>query len=505
MFVLNFALAIQACSTSSKLVSEKPAHSEIKTTPIIGIPALQAEIKNILKDEAIADALVGVKISRLRDGALLYQQNANKLFHPAPNMKLYTSAAALHYLGLEYKFVTRVAIDSGAVLGDTLRSNLYLIGGGDPMFSIGDLENMLVDLSNLGIKYITGDILCDAGVLDDMYIGDGWMWDDAGWWYTAPLSALSIQENCVEIIAQAAPKDGDPVKIAIVPSTNYMKITNTSATVDSATYYSELFDSTKAFQKFNVERRWREKENIVEVKGYFGDWFAEDKTTIDVVDAPLYFGTLFKEGCTRQGIGIQGEVIHGTAGTSAQIIVSHESKPMAQLLADMNKPSSNLCAELFLKTVGAVTTGKQGNAKSGIHALNKLLASWQIDTTKINLADGSGMSRYTLISANSTHDLLRAMWENHTWRHEFIASLPVAGVDGTIKNRMRNTAAESVVHAKTGSLSGVSTLSGYTTDMDGDELVFSINMAHFIGSARPYRNAQDKICEAITRFQDVKK
>ncbi|KAA3663106.1 MAG: D-alanyl-D-alanine carboxypeptidase/D-alanyl-D-alanine-endopeptidase [Calditrichaeota bacterium] len=495
-------LFVQACSTSSTLVKDQVKSRPSSVQPIVGLPALQAEIKSILAHDAVADAFVGMKISRLRDGKVLYSQNENKLFHPASNMKLYTSAAALHYLGLDYKMVTRVAIDSGAVLADTLRSNLYLIGGGDPMFSIGDLDEILLSLANKGVKYIAGDIICDASFLDDMHVGDGWMWDDAGWWYTAPLSALSIQENCVEVLVSATDKLGEPAKVALVPATKYLQINNTSVTVDSATYFSELLDTTKVFDRFNVERHWQEEENVVDVSGYFGDWFAEDKTTVDVVDAPLYFGTLFKEGCHQRGIGVEGEVKHGSAGNSVQVFIAHDSKPLPQLLADMNKPSSNLCAELFLKIVGAVTTGKQGTAKAGIHALQQVLESWQIDTTKIRIADGSGMSRYTLISASSTHDLLRAMHENYSWRYEFIASLPIAGVDGSLKNRMRGSAAQAVVHAKTGTLSGVSSLAGYTTNQDGDELVFAIHMAHFVGSSKPFRLAQDKICDAITRYRE---
>ncbi|KAA3619629.1 MAG: D-alanyl-D-alanine carboxypeptidase/D-alanyl-D-alanine-endopeptidase [Calditrichaeota bacterium] len=495
----------QSCSTSSSLLKSNTVPQVNKFEPIYGLEALQSELNLILADPELAAANTGVVVSRIEDGKVLFEHNTDKLFHPASTMKLYTSAAAVNYLGLDYSFRTLIAVDSGTVVADTLKSNLYIIGGGDPVFSTADLAGLVNALGNKGINYISGDIICDASFLDDQSVGDGWMWDDAGSWYSAPLSALSIQENCIEVFSRPAVNSDDPAKISLLPATDYLKIVNTSTTVDSVTYYSQLFDTTKTFEKFNIERRWREKENTLEVSGLIGDWFAEDQTTVDIVNAPLYFGTLFKEECASNGIGIAGKIIEGMAPASRLALAAHESKSLAQLLADMNKPSSNLCAELFLKTVGAKSTGKPGTARDGIHSLNKLLISWDIDTTGIKFSDGSGVSRYTLVTPATTHKLLVAMYDEFSWRHEFIASLPVAGVDGTLRSRMQNTAAAAVVHAKTGTLSGVSSLAGYTTSADGDELAFSIMMSHFVGSSKSYRNAQDKICDAISRFREVKK
>ncbi len=499
-------ILLQACAPNSINVRTIDGQYLPRTfKPIIGVAALQQELNRILADPAIAPVNSGVIISNLRDGSILYEHNAYKLFHPASTMKLYTSAAALNYLGPDYTFLTRLAIDSTAVIADTLRGNIYIIGGGDPVFSLSNLAALTRQLVDLGIRYINGDIVCDAEFLDDLPVGEGWMWDDAGAWYSAPLSALSIQENCVDIIVNAAKKNGDPVQVSLYPKTQYVIINNTSTTLDSATYFALRFDSTKVFEHFRVERRWREKENIVDVSGFFGDWYAEGRTTVDIVDAPRYFGMLFRETCENIGIGIQGETVFGVTPVARKIIATHRSQPLAQLLAAMNKPSSNLCAELFLKTVGAVSSGEQGTAKKGLYYLKNLLNNWGIDTTQINLADGSGVSRYTLVNAASTHQLLQQLYKQFQWRHEFIASLPVAGVDGTLKSRMRHSAAEGVVHAKTGTLSGVSALAGYTTSADGDELVFSITMSHFVGKAKVYRDAQDRICDAISRFQKEKK
>ena len=168
----------------------------------------------------------------------------------------------------------------------------------------------------------------------------------------------------------------------------------------------------------------------------------------------------------------------------------------------MNKPSDNLYAELLLKVVGAQVEGTPGSAEKGKKVLNKLLAEMGVDVEAIRFSDGSGVSRYGLLSPDAIISLLANMYQNFSVRNEFIASLPIAGVDGTLSRRMKGMAAEGIVHAKTGSLGGVSTLAGYTTADDGEVLAFSIMMSHFVGSTWPFRAVQDRICDALTRYRE---
>jgi D-alanyl-D-alanine carboxypeptidase/D-alanyl-D-alanine-endopeptidase (penicillin-binding protein 4) len=166
-----------------------------------------------------------------------------------------------------------------------------------------------------------------------------------------------------------------------------------------------------------------------------------------------------------------------------------------------NKISDNLSAELLLKTVGAVCCGQPGTAQKGILALKNFLQEAGIDSFSYYLTDGSGVSRYDVITANLLVTLLTTMYRDFSVQSEYLASLPIAGVDGTIQNRMKNTPAQGKLRAKTGSLRGVSSLSGYVPTSDGDVLAFSILMQTFVGSAAPYRAAQDSIGVWLAKFR----
>jgi D-alanyl-D-alanine carboxypeptidase/D-alanyl-D-alanine-endopeptidase (penicillin-binding protein 4) len=196
------------------------------------------------------------------------------------------------------------------------------------------------------------------------------------------------------------------------------------------------------------------------------------------------------------GIKVNGRTVRGLAPAGTQQLAEHR-QPIMPTLINLNKVSDNLTAELLLKTIGVEKFGRRGSAENGLRALKLFLGASGIDTTAMSVADGSGLSRYNLITPGAVVNLLTAMWNNFKLRNEFISTLPIAGIDGTLENRMRGTPAEGIVHAKTGSLSGVSALSGYAVTLDGEELAFSIMMQPFVVPTRAIREAQDKICVEI--------
>lgn len=469
---------------------------------IIGRTNLAQEIEAILQDSVLAATTPAVKVVRLRDGATLYQKNNGKLFHPASNMKLFTVAAALKTLGSNYRFVTSVLADSGAAIGDTLAGNLYLVGAGDPDFSPGDLSDLIAQIRSRGLRAITGDIVCDDFFLDDTRLGNGWMWDEGASEDFAPIGALSINGNCVTVFARPARQAGEPVHISLLPETAYMHIANTSVTLDSASFYRMQQDDTQQFLPLKIDRNWPAHENIIEVSGGMLAGSDEVRAVLSVEEPALYFGTLFKEFCTRAGISIDGAIRRGPAPAGAMPLAHVVSAPLGTIAANVNKPSDNLSAELLLKVVGAQAKGTPGTAAKGLQAVKEMLAGMGADTTKLWFADGSGVSRYNLLSPDLVINLLAGMYEDFAVRSEFIASLSIAGVDGSLKNRMRGTAAEGKVHAKTGNIRGVTTLSGYTQDGDGDVLAFSIMIAHFAGSSKPFHEIQDRLCDVFTRYHE---
>ncbi|RMF56492.1 MAG: D-alanyl-D-alanine carboxypeptidase/D-alanyl-D-alanine-endopeptidase [Calditrichaeota bacterium] len=285
---------------------------------------------------------------------------------------------------------------------------------------------------------------------------------------------------------------GDSLTVQLEPPTRYMKIINTGITVDSLDTLSQ--------KVFKVERKWKPPENTVVVEGGMPIGSDERTFIIDVVDAPRYVGTLFVELLQKEGIAFNGRVLKGTAPDSAEVLVEHLSPPLTLVIMNTNKISDNLSAELLLKTLGAEVKGAPGTAEKGLSVIRQFLDSLGIDSTTYHIADGSGVSRYNVVTPEIIVQLLAAMHEDFRIQAEFKTSLPIAGVDGTLKRRMKGSAAEGLLRAKTGSLRGVSSLSGYSTTADGEIVAFSIMMEHFVVSTSKIREIQDRIGHTIASF-----
>ena len=221
---------------------------------------------------------------------------------------------------------------------------------------------------------------------------------------------------------------------------------------------------------------------------------------IDVVEAGLYTGTLLKEIFQKEEIILDGQVRKGIVPDTNIVLVNHLSKPLSIAVYNTNKISDNLSAELLMKTVGAEIKGPPGTAEKGISVVHQFLEEIGVDSTAYELADGSGVSRYNVITPDLIINLLKAMDKDFRIQAEFKTSLPIAGVDGTLQGRMKHSAAEGKLRAKTGSLRGVSALSGYTTSADNELLAFSIIMEHFVIQTSKIRKIQDRIGNLISSF-----
>lgn len=214
----------------------------------------------------------------------------------------------------------------------------------------------------------------------------------------------------------------------------------------------------------------------------------------------LACGHLLKTALIEKGINVSSEVILGTVPSNANSVATHLSPLLADIIKLMNKPSDNWIAEMLFKTIGAEVKGKPGTWKKGREVITEFLVEIMGEPPSHRFVDGSGLSRYNLLNAELLTKLLVYMSDNFKLMPEFMASLPIAGVDGTLKNRMRGMYAEKVLRAKTGTLSGVSTLAGYTVTADGEVLAFGILISHYIGYATPARSIQDKIGNYLTQF-----
>lgn len=450
-----------------------------------GKPLLAHKIKKVIDDSGLATS-VGIKIVSAESGKFLYQLNSDHLFKPASNNKIYTAAAAFHFLGPDYQFHTEVWGDTKPVNGHL--NNLILKAGGDPDFSLASLDSLARIVAELVVS--VDQIIIDNSRLDSVRLGEGWMWDEGSRWYAAQVDAMSLNDNCIDIDISPGTA-GAPPQLIITPDTEYISINNQALTVDDTT---NLHD-------FEITRRWWEPSNVFDVTGDI--LFDEERDTINRnIHAPaLFTGQVFKEMLNSYGVETTSDIKIGKLPDSTNLIADHVSEPLPVVIKHFLKDSYNLSGELLVKTIGLETTGKQGNWQNGLLAIKTFLqAEVGIDTTRIRMVDGSGVSHYNHTCPGQLTQLLYYVYTKSDFLSEYQDALPISGIDGTLENRMKNELVRGKILAKTGTLSGASNLSGYAFSKRGETLIFSIMINGYVGSSGPYRRLQDRICTILATY-----
>jgi D-alanyl-D-alanine carboxypeptidase/D-alanyl-D-alanine-endopeptidase (penicillin-binding protein 4) len=442
-------------------------HSTLMTNT--GIPSIKSKINKLIAESDL-DVSLGIKVISVEDDKTLYELNSNKLFMPASNNKLYTCAAALHYLGRDHIFKTTILKNN---------NDLVLKGGGDPDLSIDQLDS----LANTAAKIIedVNTLYLDATLLDSMYYGKGWMWDEGSWWYAAPIGALSVNDNCIDFHIEPG-NLGEPARIDHFPKTEYISQSNKTTTVENNT---EL-------KKLKIERDWVGRTNHFSITGEIVISDSIDTLQRNVHDPTLFTGTLFKESLAKYGVQV-GHMKRGTKVNESETIAIHYSDPLIASATNLMNESDNLTAELLIKIIGR---GNQieGNWKDGLDSVKTLLSdSAGIDTSRIRLVDGSGVSRYNLTSPDQLTRFLK--WSfNSKYKDDFISTLASGGnKDGTMEKRLEKEG--NLIRAKTGGLSGVSNLSGYIFSPKHGPLAFSILISGYTGSSYQAIQLQNKIVQ----------
>lgn len=456
-----------------------------------GGPPLARAIADALSDPSLAHSGVALLVVSLERGDTLFSREADRLYTPASNRKLFTAASALHWLGPDHRFRTAL-LATGPLRGDTLHGDLVLVGRGDPDLTAAQLAGLADSLARRGARVVTGDVRADDTWFDDVAWGAGWMWDDGPFWEWPYVTALSLADNVVTVTARPGPAVGAPIEVAIDPPTAYVTVHSTATTAAPA---SE--------PELEIDRRWDPKENVVDVRGAL-PLGAEAVVARRTVEEPaLFAATVFRELLEARGVEVVGAArLEPLAGEPADTVASHRSAPLTESVRNFLKISDNLTGELLVKAVGAAVSGAPGTYENGLAAERAFLAAEVgVDTTAQRLADGSGVSRYNLVTARQIVQLLDYMTSRDDLFPAYFAALPVAGVDGTLETRLRGTPAEGRAHAKTGTLNGVTSLSGYVDSADGERLAFSMLIEFFAGSTAPRRAVQDSVVAALARFR----
>ena len=453
--------------------------------------SIREKLDKILSSSFFESTLAAVDVYDLTGKEIIYQKNNRYLLHPASNMKILTSAAGLVFLGPDYNFETtfyyKGDIDDGVLDGD-----LYVVGGFDPAFSIQDLDYFIDAIDSLGIKKIKGNIFADVSRMDTMYWGEGWMWDDDPSTDSPYLSSLNINYNSVEVFLLGT-EPGRKAQIILNPYSKYFNVYNEAVTV-----------SPDEDNSYSITRDWMNKKNTVIAKGKVkkgrkitGD---EEPQSLNVFRPDLYFLTLFKETLQRKGIKVEGKSDNFWLPYDA-IYLRTISRPFAEIIIPLDKKSINLIAEMVLYALAEKYYGKPATAKNGIKVINNFISLIGMSPEKYNLVDGSGLSHYNLVSAELILEVLKYMYYSEPGLYKvLVESFPIAGVDGTLAKRMNGTSAENNVKAKTGTITGVSALSGYITSQSGRLIAFSILIENFARGTSTARNFQDEICKILVEY-----
>ncbi len=445
------------------------------------------ELNTVIRESGL-DSNLGIKVVTLKSGETIYSHNARSRFNPASNNKLYTSLAALKLLTPQFRFETALWADSLEWLKGQL-SHLTLKGSGDPDFSLPDLRE-LVRRTALEIKGVD-TLFVDPFIFDTIPQGNGWMWDEGDGWYAASVSGLNLNDNCVEISLRPGAAGSHPL-LNLYPHTGYVTINNEAFTLTDTTGYPRL----------TVARRWETHSNIIDIKGALLTTSPEVTRIRNIEDPARYAGIVFKELLEQAGVKVGGPVLKGPVPPTDVKVLEHLSPFLTESNLNLMKTSDNLTAEVFVKMIGHIATSQTGSWPAGLTVVKTFLAdSVGIDTTSLFLADGSGVSRYNYSSPDHLVQLLTYAYRDYSINAEFLAALPTGGWDGTLRKRLRNQDVNRRIRAKTGTLSGVSCLSGYIFSKYQGPLAFSILMNGYVGEAKPYQQLQDQICTVLVNFQ----
>ncbi|HVF46746.1 MAG TPA: D-alanyl-D-alanine carboxypeptidase/D-alanyl-D-alanine-endopeptidase [Pyrinomonadaceae bacterium] len=493
--------------TPSPAPSTTPSPARIQT-----LDELQSRIRQRLFAPEVRRGRIGVKIVSLSSGRVIFENDSEKYFMPASNMKNFTVAAGLERLGPDFRIITSVFSNAPPDTSGTVKGDLRVFGRGDISISTAffgtsaadpetyfkGIDRLVEKITAAGVKRVEGSIVGDESYFKGFAIPATWEWDDLQWYYGAEISALPLNDNAVDIAVKPG-SNGSPCAVAVSPSNTLMQIVNLCTTSAAGTKRS-----------LQVEKKL--DRNNLQITGTMPADDAGFRGSVTFTRPSDLFVALLKNRLESKGVLVSGgarTLPTNVSTTGPQVEIARlESAPFSLIAAKTMKPSQNMYTETILWTLGEqarerLGTGTRQSATSahlGIEAVKEFLGSIGIPEDGIRQYDGSGLSRHNLITPSAVVTLYTHMGKQSRHAQAWRDSLTIGGVDGTLANRFKGTVAAGNMRGKTGTIDQVSALSGYVTTAGGDELVLSILVNGVAGESRTRTRLIDDIVISLANF-----
>jgi serine-type D-Ala-D-Ala carboxypeptidase/endopeptidase (penicillin-binding protein 4) len=495
MYSMRLLLILVLVICPSGCIRREPVPFPAASAAAGPVKILRADLDKIFSDQRFARAQLGVEVFSLDHSEILYELNSQRFFVPASSNKVITTAVALIRLGPDYRFETRVLAD-GKIENGVLDGHLIIMGSGDPAnspkFQAGDgfatFRSWASILKQKGIRSISGSILGDDGAFTEPGLGFGWEWNDLCQAYAAPAGALQFNDNILALEILPGAEEGSPASIRTFPLEGYLQINNLVTTgaesipAEIRAEHGDFYETINAF-------------GTIPAKG------AAVLQTVAVRRPTYYYLTALSRTLAREGIHTDDCEIKQTKafhGQTASVLLTQASPELSALIKVLMKDSVNLYAETLVRTLGLKLRG-EGSFAKGKEVVEETLSQMGIAAGSYSYADGSGLSRLNLVSADTLVRVLRYIYKDRSFE-KFYDALPIAGVDGTLSERMKWTKAANNVHAKTGTMTNVSSISGYMKTADGEMLAFCIAVNNHSEPKSSVESIQDKALDRLAGF-----
>ncbi len=426
---------------------------------------IAARLKKAIGNSGFKNGEIGVWVGANSSKGIetYFSHNGEKAFIPASLSKLVTAGAVLHEFHPGHKFKTQLLsdakVDNGALSG-----NLYLKGGGDPSFVSENMWILVNELTRAGVTSVEGDIVVDDTLFDNVRFGSDRQDERVDRAYDAPVGAMSMNWNSVNVYVRPGDKVGDKLKVFADVMTPYLKVRNETKTVPSGRGKTVAVERTSE-KGFNGD--------VIVVTGAMAQGHPEFVVYKSIANPDLFAANNLVEFLRQRGIFVKGKTRAGAAPKAATVLATSESKPLAMIVADMSKWSNNYVAEMLVKNLAADAGEQPATMDGGMNRVRKYLESAGLKPADYEFINAAGFTRRNRLSPQQIGKFLEFVHADFTIFPEYLASLPIAGVDGTLRSRMKNPPAERWVRAKTGLLNGVVGLSGFAGRSGGEIVTFA--------------------------------